>query len=406
VSVDEIVIGVGPAHTLTAEALDAGNNVLPGRTVTWGVTAGAGATVSASGALTGVTAGQTATVTASIEGVEADVEVHVVRSRLAYFWNNLITPGAVPVTLTNGYIYNSLGGALTVLSGSPGVYSAGFVGMDRLAHEDEAYFMTAYGTSPGAYCTNGGWSDTDVSVMCYNAGGGPTDMRFTVAHVSSASFGGRFAFGWVPTGTESTDASGGYRYNPTGGNIHSTRNATGSYTVRFEGLGRKSASDREAVMINSYSTNATCQPASWTTVGEDLDVAVRCFNPAGADADSPFTLMVVDGGRTGGRIGFAHADQPGTATYAPANSAVRPTGSVQVTNNSVGNYTVAFTGIHRSGDLRETFLVTATGNAPGRCNISSWNDTGDPGTATTIGVVCATPAGVAANLPFSIVALQ
>jgi hypothetical protein len=406
VSPEEIVIGVGPAHTLTAEALDAGNNVLPGRTVTWAVSDGTGATVSATGTLTGVTAGQSATVTANIEGVGADVTVHVVRSRLGFFWNHTSVPGPAPIDLTNGYTYNSLGGALRVSSGISGVYLASFVGQDRLAHEDEAYFMTAYSAPLGAYCMNGGWSDTDVTVYCYDGAGILTDMRFTVAQVSSASFGGRFAFGWVSTGTQSTDASQDYRYNPTGGNIHSTRNATGSYTVRFSGLGRKAVTDREGVFVNSYNNNATCQPASWTTVGADLDVEVRCFSPEGADADTPFTLMVVDGNRTGARLGFAHADQPATASYAPANSAVRPTGAVQVTRTGLGTYTVAFTGLYRSGDLSETFLITATGTVPGRCNIGSWNNSGEAATPTTVNVVCATPAGAAADLPFSIVALQ
>ena len=159
-------------------------------------------------------------------------------------------------------------------------------------------------------------------------------------------------------------------------------------------------------MINAYEENVTCQPASWTTVGEDLDVAVRCFSPTGADADSPFTLMVVDGNRTGARLGFAHADQPASATYAPANSAVRPTGSVQVTRTGAGAYTVAFTGFYRSGDLNETFLITATGSTAGRCNIDGWDNSSVAGTPTTIDVVCATSAGVAADLPFSIVALQ
>jgi hypothetical protein len=405
---EEIVIGVGPAHTLTAEALDADDNVLVGRTVTWAVSGGAGATVAAgTGALTGVTAGQTATVTASVEGITDDIEVHVVRSRLGFLWNNTATPGPAPLELTNSYIYNSLGGALTVASGQTGVYAANFAGQDRLANEDEAYFMTAYSAPLGAYCTNAGWGDTEVTVYCYSAAGVLTNMRFTVAHVSSASFGGRFAFGWVSSGSESVEASQSYRYNPTGGDIFSTRNATGSYTVRFSGLGRKTAADREAVIVNTYGGSAAvCQPASWTTVGADLDVAVRCFTAAGADVDSPFSLMVVDGNRTGARLGLAHADQPASASYAPANSAVRPTGSVLVTRNGVGDYTVAFTGFYRSGDLAETFLISATGSAPGRCNINNWSNSGDAGTPTTVDVDCATPAGVAADLPFSIVALQ
>ncbi len=54
-------------NQLTASTLDAAGNVLTGRTITWGSSAPAVATVSASGLLTAVTAG-TATITATSEG--------------------------------------------------------------------------------------------------------------------------------------------------------------------------------------------------------------------------------------------------------------------------------------------------------------------------------------------------
>ena len=50
--------------------------------------------------------------------------------------------------------------------------------------------------------------------------------------------------------------------------------------------------------------------------------------------------------------------------------------------------------------------MSATGNAPGRCNIEFWNDTSTPAGSTSVNVQCANPAGVATDLPFSIVALQ
>ena len=402
----EIVIGVGPAHTLTAEALDADDNVLPGRLVSWAVTDGAGATVSATGTLTGVTAGQTATVTANMEGVEADVEVHVVRSRLGFFWNSAATPGLVPVAPPVSYSYNSLAGALLVSSGSTGHYVAAFEGLDRLDFETEAYFMSAYDAPPGGFCWNDGWGETTVNVACSAADGTPTDMRFTVAHVSSATFSGRYGYSWIPSGTASVEGHSSYRYNPTGGSIFSVRNGTGSYSVTFDGMGRLAGTDREAVIVNAYDTNASCQPASWSTVAIDLVVEVRCFAPNGTEIDAQFSVLIVDGNRAGARVAFAHADQPATGAYSPTNSAVRPTGTVQVNRNGIGQYSVAFTGFYRTGDLRETFLVSATGTAPGRCTIAEWEDSGDPGTSTNVFVSCANPAGVPTDMPFSLVALQ
>lgn len=403
---EAIVIGVGPAHTLTAEALDADDNVLPGRTATWAVTGGAGATIAANGALTGVTAGETATVTASIEGVEADADVHVVRSRLAFFWNDSETP-AGGVTPDPEYSYSSLGTAMTVSSSSTGFYNASFTGFGREDFETEAYFMTAYDAPLGGFCRNGGWGSTDVEVECFTANGTPADMLFTVAHVSSASMTGRFAYAWNSAAAASSDAHESYRYNSTGGNIHSTHNAAGSYTVRFSGLGRKAAGDREGVIVNSYVEATTCQPASWGSDGADLVVEVRCFRDTdGAAFDSRFVVLVVDGARVSARLGFAHADQPATATYAPANSAVRPTGTVAVTRNGVGDYTVSFTGLYRTGDLAETFLISATGATAGRCSNAGWSYGDAANEPTSVDVVCATTAGVAADMPFSVVALQ
>lgn len=406
VTPEEIVIGVGPAHTLVAEALDAGDQVLPGRTVTWTVNGGSGATVSPSGQLTGITAGQSATIRATIEGITADVEVHVVRTRLAFFWNNLSAPGATPVAPSAGYSYNSLGGALAISSNATGSYHASFEGQARENHEREAYFLTAYNAPAGSYCTNAGWGNIAVDVTCFGPTGTPADMRFTVAHVSSASFGGRYGFAWISDGNASIEASTEYRYNAAGGTIYSTRNGTGDYTVRFVGLGRVTASDREGVIVNAYLTTASCQPSGWTSVGRDLDVAVRCFDPAGVAVDARFAVLVVDGPRTGARLGFALADQPTTGAYTPTNSAVRPTGNVLVNFNSAGNYGLAFTGIHRSGDLRETFLISPVGVTAGRCMIHEWDDTANPAEATSILVGCSNAAGVPTNMAFSIVVLQ
>src|SRR5690606_25122461 len=160
-------------------------------------------------------------------------------------------------------------------------------------------------------------------------------------------------------------------------------NAEGSYTVRFEGLGRKGAGDREGVFTEAYTEAATCQPASWGSDGADLVVEVRCFRDTdGVPANSRFTILVVDGARAGATLAFAHGDQPATGAYAATNSAVRPTGSVQVNRNDTGLYSVAFTGFYRTGDLKETVLVTATGETPGRCLVNSWSNSDDIGDAT------------------------
>jgi hypothetical protein len=404
---DSIVIGLGAAATLTAEALDAQDNVLAGREISWVALNPGNADISASGQLTGVAVGTTAEVTATSEGQTATARVHVVRDRLAYFWSDVATPVGMVVPDLD-YSFNSSGGALSIQSSGLGLYSAIFAGMGGANFETEALFISGYSAPLGGFCRIQEWGSTSAALDCHAADGTLSDQRFTVAMVGSASFTGRSGYAWVQSGTLPVDADHYYRYNPTGGNITSTPTGTGVYTVRFEGLGRVAASDREAVMVTSYGgiDAFTCQPASWTTVDAHLDVEVRCFDATGAATNSQFTILVVDGARQGARLAFAHADQPLNGAYAPTNSAVRPSGTAQVNRNSTGHYSIAFTGFYRTGDLRETVLISATGEAPGRCQVQEWAESTEIGNSTDVFVACATPDGVAADMPFSIVVLQ
>ncbi len=94
------------------------------------------------------------------------------------------------------------------------------------------------------------------------------------------------------------------------------------------------------------------------------------------------------------------------ASYTPVNSAVRGTGSVQITRVSAGAWDVAFTGFSRSGTLKESFLVSPVGTTAGRCWIQYWEFSSAAGGTGTVRVGCSTIAGVAADMPFSVVAVQ
>jgi uncharacterized protein YjdB len=83
---------VGATSQLTATLRDAGGTVLTGRTVTWETSAGANATVSASGLVTGVAAG-TATITARSEGQSGNTVVTVTAAPSA---NGIADPTLLP----------------------------------------------------------------------------------------------------------------------------------------------------------------------------------------------------------------------------------------------------------------------------------------------------------------------
>jgi hypothetical protein len=233
-------------------------------------------------------------------------------------------------------------------------------------------------------------------------------MLWTVAMVGSASLSGRWGYAWIQNASASGAADVDYRFNASGGEIVSTRTAIGTYSVRFEGLGRKVAADREGVMVTPYGGSSTsdCRPESWTTVGEHLDVEVRCYSAAGDFEDSRFTVLVVDGPRAGANLAFAHADQPTSPSYAPANAAVRGTGSVTVVRTGAGLYEVRFQGFYRPTGLAETYLITATGTPQHRCQNNGWGSTSAPGGLATVEVRCTTLTGLPVDTPFSIVGLQ
>src|SRR5690606_373725 len=176
--------------------------------------------------------------------------------------------------------------------------------------------------------------------------------------------------------------------------------------ITFSGLGRKAAGDREGVMTTAYGTAANCQPVEWNSEEGDLVVEVKCFDNAGNPVNSQFTVLVADGSRADGALGFALADQPAAATYTPTNSAVRPTGNVMVERLEEGRSVVRFTGINRRAGPAATVPVSAVGENPGRCGIENWAESPDDATPTNVWIRCSNPSDAPADIPFTIVGLQ
>lgn len=82
-----------------------------------------------------------------------------------------------PVTLTNGYVYNSAGGSVELVRNATGQYGVTFNG---LSWDPGNVQVTAYG-STATWCNVAGWGSPFVGVNCYDATGAPADSLFTVA---------------------------------------------------------------------------------------------------------------------------------------------------------------------------------------------------------------------------------
>lgn len=405
--VDSVVVGEGDQFTLAAEARTATDVVVPNPALIWSVIDVGPITLGAAGRVTGVTEGATARVEVRLGDLADTARVWVTRRRLAFLWNHL--PAGVGVFDASAeYSWNSGGGTNTINRTGDGKYQVAWPGVQRAARETEAVLVSAYGTPFGAWCGVDSWSSSAAGVTCRNAAGADQNASFTAALIGSTTLRGRSGFAWIQSASAAVTADPAYAFNAAGRPITSTPLGTGEYRVRFEGLGRQTAQDREAVIVSPYGSNAHCQPISWTSNAGDLDVTVRCFDPLGTAANSRFVVLVVDGARPASQVAFLVADQPtAIGAYQPANQAIRPgPGTATVEGIGPGMWDIALPGFYRDAGREETFLVSTTGTTQARCNIVSWGYGTSPAQPTTLTVRCGTPGGTPADVPFVLVGLQ
>ncbi len=211
----------------------------------------------------------------------------------------------------------------------------------------------------------------------------------------------RFGYVWANQPTTDTYAPNhSYVFNSSGGAVTITRTNGGSYTVRFAGLGRE-AGQRENVQVNSYTGIYYCNLAGWQVDGPDLVVTIRCFAPPDTPQDAFFTVLVTGARALGGRLGFALANQAGTASYSPANPHNSAHGPVTVTRTGTGTYRTAFGGLARGAAGPEMVMVTQVGSGMDRCVVSSWDFGG-----LSVDVACTDRTGAPADAQFSLLVLE
>ncbi|HET9133854.1 MAG TPA: Ig-like domain-containing protein [Gemmatimonadales bacterium] len=405
--VDSVVLGVGDEFTLAAEARTAANVVVPAPGLIWSLIDAGPITIAAGGRVTGVTEGATARVQVRLGDLTDTAKVWVVRRRLGFLWNQFAA-GDGTWDADAEYSWSTAVGTNTIARPGDGQYVINWPHLQRAGQETEVVLASAYGTPFGSWCHVDSWTSITAAIRCRNSAGALTNGSFTAALVGSASLRGRSGFAWIQTDNESVTATPVWRYNASGRSITSTYIGTGEYRVRFAGLGRRTANDREAVMVSAYGDNRHCQPVSWTTTGEDLDAQVRCHDATGALANSRFVILVADDTRPGAQLAFLHADQPtATGAYQPANQATRPgPGTATVERIGPGTWDISLNGFFRDGAREETFLVSAAGTTAARCAVLGWSYSSSSGSPSTLTVRCGTPGGTAADVPFVLVGLQ
>ncbi len=97
-----------------------------------------------------------------------------------YAWiDNASTTLNTPVTLTNLYVFNSGGGAVTVNRTATGVYTVNFATLDIFPGHVQ---VTAYGGNSTS-CKVASWGTSSANVRCFTDAGAAVDSQFTVSMI-------------------------------------------------------------------------------------------------------------------------------------------------------------------------------------------------------------------------------
>jgi hypothetical protein len=187
-----------------------------------------------------------------------------------------------------------------------------------------------------------------------------------------------------------------YQRNSTGALNTITRTGVGAYTVNFANLGIYYGGTVNVTAYGSGSEN--CKVYWWGPVLADMNVHVRCFNAAGAAADTRFTASFARP-TSSSRFGYVWANQPSSASYTPSTwYQYNSTGALNtITRSGAGRYQVTFPGLGIGG-AGGTVKVTAYGGGNEVCHVYSWTLFGGDYRAN---VRCQTPAGGAVDTMFT-----
>lgn len=195
---------------------------------------------------------------------------------------------------------------------------------------------------------------------------------------AAPSTGAGFVWANDPTAALYTP-SAAYNYNSTDpldpvNTVARTVDATGPlYTVRFPDLGLTGGT----VQVTAYgSGSVACQVQSWSPLGDDQLVRVRCFDNAGTAVNSRFTVAYTNvENPVNGELGYVWSNNAAPTlhsayTPSPTYQANSGGGTNTITRSSTGVYSVHMPGL---GNPATTHVqVTPYGSEPARCVTPGW----------------------------------
>lgn len=336
------------------------------------------------------------------------------RGAHGWVWANNATSAAYTPSIS--YQFNSSGATNTITRSGigaytvrfPGIGATGVIGNGRGGNVQ----VTAY--SPGVYCKVSSWSalgaDVNANIRCFDFNGVAQEARYVAIFNRSTFEGfadehGQEAYVWSQSTSyvSPTNASATYSWNDANGTNTISQSAIGTYSVVLPGVDAFDAS----VLVTAYgSGNARCQVSSWSALSSSVRVNVYCTTPAGAAANSQFTLSF-SGAGVPGRLAaadnagaYAWANKPSVASYTPSlsyqgNDMGR---NLTINRNATGDYTV---NIPHPGVVisRDAVLVTAYGATGQQCLVDHWSRAANN---TQAYIRCYDGAGVAVDTRFTL----
>jgi hypothetical protein len=271
--------------------------------------------------------------------------------------------------------FNRTGGAVTSTSPGPGRVAVTFSGLSALLGRTSTLHVTGATGSPGGagtFCTpvEAYLVRDDVEVRCYGLGTGAPTSTFRNVMINRNYSDLAYAYADRPTSTNYSPQDRG-SWNPAGATTV-FRTGVGQYQVVFYELQRIvwDANNNGVWQVNAVgSDNVYCKLAS-AGGSTAMFANVRCYTPAGAPADSKFTVHFA---LPNGHIAYVHVNQPSTpfgSEYAPyPYDSWNPVGSwISVNRTDTGDDTVTWNAV-RSGIVGPGLpQVTAEGPDNALCN--------------------------------------
>ncbi len=288
-----------------------------------------------------------------------------VASRVAaYAWAN--DAAKANYTPIEKWAYKAWGPPITATRSATGTYAMTFPGLVFGSGDVQ---VTAYQSN--ATCSVENWAGSTVDVRCYDPAGALVDSRYAVTVFLNdvPTDADTVAYAWANDATSmSYTPDPAHSYNSAGGAIKAARLEAGRYTISFSSL----SIDGASVQVSGYGGSNSC--VGWEWDGDTIEI--RCHDAAGALADSQYTVQVMKEGssRAASSPGYAWANEPSSASYAPSSSHAYNASALPITatRSAVGTYAMRFEGL---GLTKGIVKVSAYGSAA-RCNVHAWRADG------------------------------